>query len=807
MSSKIKHIALLFVLAAFGVWLISRPVALTPESLARQEAAQQAFAPGRPDGSGAVAGSDDPDIVRGLPVVPGEVDLQDVPSAPAEEDELYQRYLNGEIDLEVNEGPVSEAILAALKQESAEQHVDRTVQNYTGDELLSTLTMGTNFKSLDYTQSQQGVPPDADIMVGQDHIVVGVNTSFQVFNKAGNSLVAPTLYETFWGNQCGTGSATMHYFDPFSVYDEAAGRYVMGITAYDTAVNGGDNGYACIAVSKTNSATGQWWTYSFDGNPGAGTDYFFDYPHIGVGQNALYLGANMFGAAYVRSHIFALDKNAMYNGQVANHVKFNSTAADFTFQPVKLSGYTTGSWPTNPNEPHYFITANYGNNQTVLKVWKFADPWGTASFTQAGSITVNGYSLPIDQPQAGNSGLMQGNDNRLLDAHYRAGRLWTTHTIGCNPGSGTVNCVRWYEINISSGTPVLVQQGTFASNGVYRSFPNLAVNRCGDMVVGYSHFSSSTYPSTYAAGREAGDAPGTLKNETLIHAGEDYYTSFDPSPRRWGDYTGMVIDPDGLRFWYVGQYSRNQAVARWSTWVAAFTFPGCSGGGPQNEKVNLPIIIRQPASAPPPPTATPTSQPPAGLVNGGFEAGPDAGWTQYSSLGYELIYHSNDLPVSAHGGAWAAWMGGVLNEVANLRQQVTVPPAQPYLSYWHWIDSDDECGFDFAGVIVNGTTAEVYSLCTDNNTNGWVKRVVNLSAYAGQSIDLRIQSETDDLYNSTMFVDDVAFQASAAGAGEMVPATGSGQTAITKAAAGLAPVSPPAADNPTRLTRQYLTRP
>lgn len=68
----------------------------------------------------------------------------------------------------------------------------------------------------------------------------------------------------------------------------------------------------------------------FDGNPGTGTDYFFDYPHIGVGQDALYLSANMFGASFVRNHVMAFQKDVMYAGGSANYVKLNISSTNFT---------------------------------------------------------------------------------------------------------------------------------------------------------------------------------------------------------------------------------------------------------------------------------------------------------------------------------------------------------------------------------------------------------------------------------------------------------------------------------------------
>ena len=604
-KSRILRFTVLIILVVTGSWLLFQSGDLTPESVSRQEAVQNALAPGGiRSGSGQIVDNDQTGVmVYGEPVTPAVVDIRTLPSRAAEVDLLKEAYEAGTIDLGINEGPVSDALFEAMVAESSKQGIDRSVQNYqesqrNGAEALTALGLGVGFKAIDYTQSQQGVPPDPDIMVGKDHVVVGVNTSFQVFDKTGTSLVGPMLYSDFWGSNCATGESDVVLFDPYSQYDEEAGRYVLGITAYDRSLNGGDNGWACIAVSQTDSADGLWYLYSFDGNPGGGADYFFDYPHIGVGQDALYLGANMFGAGFITNHIFAFEKDVMYAGGSPSSVKFNVSNSYFTLQPAKLKGLLTGGWPTNANEPHYFVDAQFGNNQTSLAVWQFSDPWGTPSLTQAGTVTVNSYSLPVSQPQSGGSNI-EGNDNRLLDVEYWGGKLWATHTVGCNPGGGTVNCVRWYEIDISSGTPSLVQQGTFSSSAEYRSFPDLGVNACGDMLVGYTKTSTSSFPSVYVAGREAGDAAGNLKDETLVHAGEDFYTAFDSVPRRWGDYTGMALDPDGTTLWYVGEYSRNQAVARWSTWVASYSWSGCD--------ISPTPTPTPTATATDTPTATPTA--------------------------------------------------------------------------------------------------------------------------------------------------------------------------------------------------------
>jgi hypothetical protein len=150
-----------------------------------------------------------------------------------------------------------------------------------------------------------------------------------------------------------------------------------------------------------------------------------------------------------------------------------------------------------------------------------------------------------------------------------------------------------------------------------------------------------------------------------------------------------------------------------------------------------------------------------GLVNCDFESGP-SGWTEYSSHGYDVIVSSDKVVVNTHSGNYLAWLGGIDDEQSYIRQQVTISAGAPYLVYWHWIASEDACGFDFGGVLVNGSAVEVYDLCSSSSTGGWVKHSVNLSAYAGQSVTLQIRAETDAVLNSNLFVDDVSLQASPA---------------------------------------------
>ncbi len=159
---------------------------------------------------------------------------------------------------------------------------------------------------------------------------------------------------------------------------------------------------------------------------------------------------------------------------------------------------------------------------------------------------------------------------------------------------------------------------------------------------------------------------------------------------------------------------------------------------------------------------TPTAAPVSPIVNGDFESG-SSGWTEYSLLGQYPVVTSNftAVGITPHSGSYAAWLGGYYSEIRLVSQQVTIPAGAPYLVYWHWIASADFCGWDYGLVVINNATVvDQYDLCDTTSTGGWVKHSVNLSAYSGQSVNIQIRAETDELYNSNLFIDDVSLAAS-----------------------------------------------
>jgi hypothetical protein len=105
---------------------------------------------------------------------------------------------------------------------------------------------------------------------------------------------------------------------------------------------------------------------------------------------------------------------------------------------------------------------------------------------------------------------------------------------------------------------------------------SIAMDQKGNIALGYSVSSETTFPSIRYAGRLAIDPLGILPQvETELIAGSGYQETIHG---RWGDYSMMSIDPtDDCTFWYTQEYYGNISTASWQTRVGSFVFPSCLG--------------------------------------------------------------------------------------------------------------------------------------------------------------------------------------------------------------------------------------
>jgi len=102
---------------------------------------------------------------------------------------------------------------------------------------------------------------------------------------------------------------------------------------------------------------------------------------------------------------------------------------------------------------------------------------------------------------------------------------------------------------------------------------SIAMDKQGNIALGYSASSSNVKPSIRYTGRLVTDALGTMQAENIVKAGSG---SQLPNLSRWGDYSAMTVDPvDDCTFWYTSEYLKADGTFNWSTWITSFKFPGC----------------------------------------------------------------------------------------------------------------------------------------------------------------------------------------------------------------------------------------
>jgi hypothetical protein len=148
--------------------------------------------------------------------------------------------------------------------------------------------------------------------------------------------------------------------------------------------------------------------------------------------------------------------------------------------------------------------------------------------------------------------------------------LVAVHSVDTAAGGGGV---RWYEFRVDAhGNPQLHQQGTYAPDAAYRWMASPAIDRQGNIAIGYSFGDATHFPGQRFAARLAADPKGLLTaRESVLVEGEASQTT----TLRWEDYTQTAMDPaDDCTIWYVGDYLKAGA-ATYSTRIGAFRLPGC----------------------------------------------------------------------------------------------------------------------------------------------------------------------------------------------------------------------------------------
>jgi hypothetical protein len=290
------------------------------------------------------------------------------------------------------------------------------------------------------------------------------------------------------------------------------------------------------------------------------------------------------GDDVIQKHACVVDRNRMLRGEPATEQCVVIDGVNF-LNNADLDG--TRLPPAGAPNPMLATGGSQLNgdmDDDGIYVWQFHVDWEHPANTQVTgpqAVEVAPYNYLCDGqltscvPQPGTDRRLDAQGDKLMArVVYRnlgdRESIVAVHSVNTESAAGGV---RWYEFGVSTDRSLtLRQQSTYAPDSSYRWMASPAMDRNGNIAIGYSFGGTPHFAGQRIAARLADDPPGqlTLRERVFVN-GEAAQTN----TLRWEDYTQTAIDPtDDCTIWYVGDYLKVGATS-YSTRIAAIRLPGC----------------------------------------------------------------------------------------------------------------------------------------------------------------------------------------------------------------------------------------
>ena len=392
-------------------------------------------------------------------------------------------------------------------------------------------------------------PPDPNIAVGPEHVVVTVNMAIAFYDRDGNEQFIANLDETGdpgFFEDVGAGGFT---FDPKCFYDDSIDRFVvLALEVYQNQ----NEGWMTIAISDDSDPNGIWYKYrTWSVVTVGGNEFWPDYRDLDTTATpstspAICSVSRGFAGAIYRRY----PKAPM------------SSSSPIVFQDFRDGGsLPSGGACLDPRSAPLFVSRASNN---LLKIQSLTTDTIPPQLVTTEVSVPNAQNPNQDAPNLG-GGNLSTLDGRILNVTWNDTGLWTAHAVR---GTDNNTKSRWYHIDTNgypSGTPVLAESGDVdLGSGVFTFFPAIAVNRYGDAAMVFAKSLASEYASIQATARRSGDPAGTMGQPVQLAQGNA------GTEGRWGDYFDIAVDPlDNSTFWIVGEYVQEFANGDkgWQTWV------------------------------------------------------------------------------------------------------------------------------------------------------------------------------------------------------------------------------------------------
>ncbi len=336
----------------------------------------------------------------------------------------------------------------------------------------------------------------------------------------------------------------------------------------------------CYAVSTGPDPLGSYYRYEFL------RPLFPDYPRPAIWPDGYYVPTSS-GDNVIQKQAYVVERAKMLKGQDASEQGLILDGVNFL-----NNADVDGKELPPAGAPNIMMAAGGAQLNHVLEddgiyVWQYHVDWADPSRTRldgpqkipvAPYHYLGGGQLTACVPQPGAERRLDSQGDKIMSrlVYRRIGRresIVAVHSVTTSAGGGGV---RWYEFRLDKKRNVtLYQQGTYAPGGDYRWMASPAMDRLGNIGIGYSFGGMSNFPGQRFAGRLSGDPLGALTlHEAVLAEGEAAQTN----TLRWEDFSQTAVDPsDDRTVWYVGDYLKLGAT-NYSSRIGAFRLSGAKPG-------------------------------------------------------------------------------------------------------------------------------------------------------------------------------------------------------------------------------------
>ena len=406
----------------------------------------------------------------------------------------------------------------------------------------------------DFTGAAAGVAPPDDAVAANGSEVMHLTNGGVVGTDEQGTFLAFASLDGFFGADAGYTTT-----DPQVVFDLVSKRWIFTALEYNSSTV-----YDSKVIMLVTAGSDIFSAYTRF-TPVGSTSLLYDQPRLGLTSDKVLLKTEDFSSGgYLGPDLYALNKSELYGSVSGTTIHTEGQflgPSDFGFAPA--TNESTGA-------TGFFVSTGPAPSNNLRVVAATGLPTATTA------AAFHAVDLPIglatsDEPPAHAPGgvTIDAGDSRIQNVTWFNGALMAVTAAACTPYNDFTarTCLRFWRIATAGMT--LIEDKLVGIAGIDLSAPGGIEDLTGGLQFAATASNSSLTPQLVAFARPAGSAWDT--DPTFVAQPSNDYVGTGSGVQRWGDYTGLSVDPGyPSDVWIAGEHvdSASSSIVNWETSVA-----------------------------------------------------------------------------------------------------------------------------------------------------------------------------------------------------------------------------------------------